>query len=562
MPWQWTPYMIILIMAASVSTLLAVYILWKRHDLIGAKTGVLILMAAVVWTTGYVLELGSTNLSTKIFWNKMQYFGHVILPVGWLIYVLKYTGREKLLKFRNQILLVIVPLITLLLVFTNEVHGLIWHRVDLVTKGSFSMLIHPLGTGFWIYITYSYILLLFATSMLIKVLIRSRGYYRWQIRALLLAALLPWLASALQFLGINPLWPFEIIPLAFAVSGPIWLWGLTRLRLSDILSVTRDLVIDGVSDGVIVLDAKNRIIDLNPAAQKLTGFAAPDIIGKIPEQVWQKWPSLLKPLTNGSETSYEVVRGKEDDLHTYDVRISHLSDWRGHLVSRVIVLRDITERKRAEEQTKRSLKEKEVLLTEIHHRVKNNLQIISSLLNLQSGYIKDKQALRMFRESQDRVRSMALIHEKLYQSKYLNRIDFAEYIKSLANSLYRAYNADPKKIALKIEIKDVYLGVDLAIPCGLIINELVSNSLKYGFPPQWEGKGRIRIALIQREDDEIELTVSDNGTGMPEDIYFRQTETLGLKLVTILTEDQLKGKIKLDRRKGTKFQIRFKKTIS
>jgi len=220
---------------------------------------------------------------------------------------------------------------------------------------------------------------------------------------------------------------------------------------------------------------------------------------------------------------------------------------------------EITERKRAEEQIKASLKEKEVLLKEIHHRVKNNMQIVSSLLNLQSRHIKDKQALEMFRESQNRVRSMALVHEKLYGSKDLARIDFAGYIKSLAQSLYQSYETDPGRVALKVKVEGSFLDVNIAVPCGLIINELVSNALKHAFPPSWEGKGKIEISLHPTDDNEIELIVSDNGIGFSKDLDIRGTESLGLLLIFILVEDQLKGKIKLDRRKGTKYKIKFKR---
>lgn len=222
----------------------------------------------------------------------------------------------------------------------------------------------------------------------------------------------------------------------------------------------------------------------------------------------------------------------------------------------LVVIDDITERKRAEEQIKASLKEKEVLLREIHHRAKNNLQLIFSLLKLQSGYIKDKQDIEIFKESQNRIKSLALIHERLYQSKDLANIDFNEYIKNLANSLIKFYGTDRDKIALKVDVGDVLLGVDAAIPCGLIVNELVSNSLKHAFPEGREGK--VKIALRSTDEKEIELVVSDNGVGMPEDLDFRNTESLGLHLVTILAEDQLQGKIELDRTKGTKFQIKFK----
>lgn len=214
----------------------------------------------------------------------------------------------------------------------------------------------------------------------------------------------------------------------------------------------------------------------------------------------------------------------------------------------------VDDMKKAKEQIKGSLQEKEVLLKEIHHRVKNNLQVISSLLNLQLGYIEDKHGIEIFKESQNRVKSMALIHEKLYESKDLSRIDFAEYIRSLTASLFRSYGVSPGAITLKINGDDVLLGIDTAIPCALIINELISNSLKHAFPARKEGK--IRITLRSDNDDKFTLIISDNGVGFSKDLDFRNTETLGLQLVMTLVQ-QLKGTIELDRSSGTEFKITF-----
>ncbi len=217
-------------------------------------------------------------------------------------------------------------------------------------------------------------------------------------------------------------------------------------------------------------------------------------------------------------------------------------------------LRDITERKNIELKLKKSLEEKEMLLKEIHHRVKNNLMIISSLLNLQSQYIKDKASQDIFKESQNRARSMALIHERLYQSTDLKRIDFGEYITSLATELFHTYVSAPSLIEQKINVEDILLDINTAIPLGLIVNELITNSLKHAFP---EGKnGEINIDFHSK-DDQYELTVKDNGIGFPEDIDFQNTDSLGLRIVNSLTE-QIDGEITLDTNNGTKFKITFK----
>jgi two-component sensor histidine kinase/PAS domain-containing protein len=218
---------------------------------------------------------------------------------------------------------------------------------------------------------------------------------------------------------------------------------------------------------------------------------------------------------------------------------------------------EVAERKRMEKQIKSSLKEKEILLREIHHRVKNNMQIISSLLNLQSRYIKDQALLEVFRESCNRVKSMATIHEKLYQSQDLVKIDTQEYIKSLVDNLYRSYGVDPEIIAPEIRIENVFLGIDLAIPCGLIVNELVSNSLKHGFPPLWKGQGKIQVAFQSNSKGRILLTVRDNGAGMPKNVDMDAVDTLGLRLVSILVRDQLGGEIRLRHDGGTRYEIEF-----
>jgi len=195
------------------------------------------------------------------------------------------------------------------------------------------------------------------------------------------------------------------------------------------------------------------------------------------------------------------------------------------------------ERKRMEEWIKASLKEKEVLLKEIHHRVKNNLQIISSLLNLQSEYIKDEQDLEIFKVSQNRIESMALIHEKLYQSEDLAQIDFSEYIRDLVASLFCSYELNLDAIELKINVEQIFLNIETAIPCGLIINELVLNSLKHAFPIG--NSGEIYINLYENDENEIALTISDNGIGFSQDFDFRNTSSLGLQLVNALTATNL-----------------------
>lgn len=291
-------------------------------------------------------------------------------------------------------------------------------------------------------------------------------------------------------------------------------------------------------------------------------FSGSEILGVIvffSHQIQQPEEDLRQMMTDiGSQVGQfierkwaeEGLRKAHDELERrVEARTIELSK------SNQRLLQQIKERKRAEQQIKASLKEKEVLLKEIHHRVKNNLQVISSLLNLQRGSIKDPQTLEIFQESQNRVESMALIHEQLYRSKDLSQIDFADYIRNLVANLFCSYEVRANAITLKINVDNVLLDINAAIPCGLIINELIANSLKYAFPVGKDGELWIQFSS---KDDKFTLIVADNGVGIPKDLDFQNTNSLGLQLVNALTE-QLEGNIKLDNSVGTKFIITFTK---
>jgi len=293
-------------------------------------------------------------------------------------------------------------------------------------------------------------------------------------------------------------------------------------------------------------------------------------------------------------TSEYRILTKSGEIRWVDERtvIQRSPDGEVHLQG---IILDITEHKKAEEAL---LQIEEIRKKEIHHRIKNNLQVISTLLYLESGNFTDDKVIEAFKDSQHRVKSMALVHEKLYQSEDMVSVDFADYIQNLANYLFQSYSLDNRKVSLKLEVENVFLGMDTAVPLGIIINELVSNSLKHAFVNQIEGEtGQISICLKREENEQglakenlepevssdiedksIEgaafskskpknssewflLVVKDNGKGFPENIDFRDTDSLGLQLVVNLVA-QIEGSIKLEGSKGTRFIIRFKELKS
>jgi PAS domain S-box-containing protein len=318
-------------------------------------------------------------------------------------------------------------------------------------------------------------------------------------------------------------------------------------------------ILENDPTGVALIGKDGTYQYLNPEFTDITGYSLQDIrTGKewfekaypdphYRQKVIDAWK--MDRLSHGRKSDRGfTITCKDGQKKEIEFRTTSLTDYS------VVVLNDVTEQKRAEEKIKASLREKEVLLKEIHHRVKNNLQIISSLLYLQATRTEHPGAISALRESRDRVRSMALVHEGLYASPNLASIDMGRYVRSLVSELRRSYITEDSSVRLTVNVGDISLGITEAIPCGLIINELVSNALKHAFPKGRDGE--IRIELFRGAANQVMLTVSDSGIGFPEQMDFRKSPSLGLTLINSLVE-QLGGTIEFDRSKGTAFAITF-----
>ncbi|MFZ0441806.1 MAG: histidine kinase dimerization/phosphoacceptor domain -containing protein [Methanobacterium sp.] len=319
-----------------------------------------------------------------------------------------------------------------------------------------------------------------------------------------------------------------------------------------------ELTFDAIPDLIAILDRDHRVVKVNRAMAEKLMKSPDDCIGVLCYQVVhlsdtppENCPHK-KLLTDGFEHISEV---EEKNLGGYFVvTASPIKDDDGTVIGSIHIAHDITERKEIEKKLEKALEEKDMLMKETYHRVKNNLMVISSLLNLQSRYIKDKDTKNIFKESQNRAKSMAMIHEKLYRSGDLKNLNFTEYIENLSNDLYRTYTIDKSLVNLELDIEDIKLDVEISVPLGLILNELLTNSLKHAFP---EGTGGVIKVDMHRYDGGYKLSVSDNGRGFPQDLDYRNTATLGMLIVNSLTE-QIDGELSLDRSKGTKFTVKFK----
>lgn len=337
-----------------------------------------------------------------------------------------------------------------------------------------------------------------------------------------------------------------------------------RRRMEEAVRESEKLyrsLVDTMNEGFGIQDQNGIITYVNERLCGLWGYSREELLGRpvtdfLDEANVKLLRARMADRKDGRSSSYEIVWTVRDGRKVPTIMSPRpLFDLQGNYVGSFAVITDITARKNAEDQIKASLNEKEVLLREIHHRVKNNLQVISSLLRLQSRTAPGKESRQIFAESQNRLQSIALIHELLYRSKNLADIDFRAYISSLTVQLFYAYGITGSRISLKTEVVSAPMAINVAIPCGLIANELISNCLKHAFPADKKGLITVSLASI---GDNYEFVISDDGVGIPPTVEINDGKSLGLSLVNTLVK-QLKGEVELKRSQGTQFRITFKK---
>jgi len=322
-------------------------------------------------------------------------------------------------------------------------------------------------------------------------------------------------------------------------------------------------IFDSIQDGLSVLDMDYTILRVNKAMESWYAHVVP-LVGKKCYQAYQLrqigcdvCPTRRTYATGQAAKEVVAMVGEGGkvtgwiDLYSFPL----VDRDSGQMKGVIEYVRDTTEQHRAEQALKSSLREKEVLLREVHHRVKNNMQVISSLLSLQSSLAKDTAASDIFSDSQRRIRSMALVHERLYRSPDLSRIEFSSYLRSLAVQLFNSFRLDPARVRVRVEAEEVFLNINTAIPCGLICNELLSNAFKHAFPEGRSGEALLRLRCL--ETGHCELEIGDDGVGLPDGLDWRNASTMGMQVVAMLAA-QLEGTVELLRKKGAAFRVLFK----
>lgn len=363
MPLQAHPYSALLAITAIVAAINEV-IARNRRSSPGARPLSVINLAAAFWALTYALMWASTKLRAEIFWLNATFFGVEVIPTAYFVFVLQFSGNENWLTPRRLGLLCIEPLLTVLLVWTNSYHHLFYASFRQGQVGPFVILQWVRGPWFWVNVVYSYPLLLVSFIILLRTFLSARGPYRWQSGITLAGSFIPWAANIYTESGLSPFGNLDLTPVAFSLMGLMFAFALVRFQLFDLVPIARSLIMERMSDGMVVLDRLNRVIDINPTARELTGFKD-SFIGKFGGDVFSSWPDMID-LQRVLFTAHTEIRTGGDPERYVDLQVDPIHDERNRFLGRVIILRDITTRKNYE----RDLQERYTEIQELQSRLR------------------------------------------------------------------------------------------------------------------------------------------------------------------------------------------------
>ncbi|MBN2004697.1 MAG: PAS domain-containing protein [Anaerolineae bacterium] len=525
-------YVIVLILSALVSGGIALYG-WQRRQMPAVTAFVLMMVGVTIWLLGYAFELYGDELPVMVGWIKVEYLGVATVPTLWLVFTIQYTGKERWLTRRNLIGLFVVPTIILILVWTNEWHHWYYPEYWVDTDGSFTMFAMKRGLTYWGGVVYAYLALLVATALLVQAFIRTASTYRRQIAVILASAAFPWLANFLYLTKLNPFPYLNITPLSFAMTGLVIAWGLFRYRLLDVIPIARDKVVESMRDGVIVLDAHARIVDLNPVAQAIVDAPLADIIAQPAEQVFSGQLSVLLHHLDTPGKRSQIVLGNPPTQRYYDILVSPLYNRQNTLNGWIALLHDTTERQEAELALQERTQELETRNAELSafahtvaHDLKSPLSVIMGFARLMEAQIETISPT-LFAENLRRIASTgskmtAIIDELLLLAsvREMQEVNIAPL--EMATIVSETLDRLRKEIAEAHAEVSVSQTWPAAVGYAPWVEEIwanyISNALKYGGKPEQNIPPRLELGAApldaQTPPSHVTFWVCDNGPGL------------------------------------------------
>ncbi|HVM94954.1 MAG TPA: histidine kinase N-terminal 7TM domain-containing protein [Candidatus Acidoferrales bacterium] len=524
MSWQFTPYVFAYLAAGAASLVAALYV-WGRRQARAAWPLFIALVAEVEWAWTGAAAMSHADLAGQFFFVKLSYLGIVSLPPASFAFSLVYSGREQWLSRRTLMTLVAIPLITLLLLITNDAHGLMYKHMELATIAGFAKPVVVRGPWFWVHAVFSYTLVVSASFLLILSVVEAPSPYRYQIALVVFGSLIPLAGNLLQVMNWNPL-PVDITPIAFSAGSSAIALAVFHYRLFDLMPVARSIVIDGLADGVLVLDAKNRVIDANAGALRILARDSSAVVGRPARDVLSAFPRLVEQFGDVAQGEAEIALEVEGGEHHYALRFSPILAANGAILGRVVVARDITDRIRL-------IRELEAYSRVVAHDLKSPIAVVhgyAALLEANVGNTLDESNRKYLADAVRGCERMIRIVDELL---LFARVRGAEKIAVAPVNMAEVVAEAKERLSKTLTDANAVVLVPREWPTALgnaawveeVWASYISNAIKYGGAPP-----RVELGAENISDGMVRFWVRDNGSGIaPQDVdrLFREFSRLG-----------------------------------
>lgn len=540
MSWQTTPYLWPLILAGII-TLVMGFFAWQRRNAPGALLFSLLSLVVTFWTLGYAGELSSATLEGEKLWAQFEYLGIVTVPLVWLIFVMSYTGQQRWLRPRRLAPLSVIPALTLILVFTNDYHHLIWAQVSSETVQSFKVLTVTHGVWFWIYIVYSYILLLAGAALLVRAMRTAPQKYQGQVWSLLIAAAAPWIANAIYIAGLSPFPALDLTPFGFTLAAIAVAWSIFRYRLLALIPVARDMVVEDMDEAILVLDLQNYLIDFNQAALTILAQSAKEILGHPIEEVLHQQADLVARYRDAEQVDDQLLIEQAGVQRYFDLRILPIEDRYGNPTGRLITLHDVTSSVNTEKEIRRQNEElaqanaalelaqkkaneasrmKSEFMATMSHELRTPLNAMIGYTQLQlagaTGPLTPREQDYQERILHNSRTLLQLINDVLdfakLESGHTELVVAPTSVREIVESAAKTIRAQAERNGLRFDVDVAADMPDVIMADGSRLRQMMANLLSNAL--KFTEKGRITLTVARVDDSTWSIVVSDSGIGI------------------------------------------------
>ncbi|MEJ5188460.1 MAG: histidine kinase N-terminal 7TM domain-containing protein [Breznakiellaceae bacterium] len=523
-----TLYTVPLFVAGGLCILVARYV-QKHPEAPAARPFIFLMWLGVGWTFIYGLSLMTSWFPLRLFLSIIMYIPTRLIAPVIFWFTLEYTGKDRWLKPSVMVLVFAIPVIAIIASLTSPWHHFFRYDFFLDTSGPFPILRYKAGILFVVSNIYSSTLI-FISLILMLLTIRDRSLKPIATMLLIVGIFIPVIVEILFTLGITPIQGYNFAASTIIITGVSYLVAILRYRLFSFVPIARSRVMENISDLVVVIDTHGQLVDCNPPALHFIGLGSASFAGTPLELLPPFWQEVIQRGVRDGEGKREVTLPTKEGNRTFDLTVRTLRDGRDKTLGYLFLFHDITELRASEQKVARLLEEKNLLLQEVHHRIKNNMSVIASILSLQAETVQEKGARQALLEARGRVQSMMHLYERLYRSTSFDNVSVYDYLSPLIDKLVQSFNKSSRIVIEKI-IAPVQISARFLFYIGIIVNELVTNALKYAFPNDETGKILIKCTL---EDNMLDILVEDTGATFPSNVEEVLTTGFGLQVVRLM----------------------------